>query len=126
MPDSRWVCRRQTRGDEFRGLSRVILPVVIRDQERSIVVAQFQRWIGQRIRHTEGGQARPDAAHDNPVSRRAWSAQDEARDHDVVARADKGPRADIGQLRENGLTEIVDFNQTDTRGALFLPLTIAV
>ena len=37
-----------------------------------------------------------------------------ARDHDVVTRADKGPRADIGQLRQHGLTEVVDFNQGDT------------
>ena len=34
----------------YRCLRRIILPVVIPDQERSITVAQLQRWIGQRIR----------------------------------------------------------------------------
>ena len=39
----------------------VILPVVIRDQERSVAVAQLQRWIGQSVSHSKGSQARPDA-----------------------------------------------------------------
>src|SRR5437763_4923518 len=35
------VCRRQTGSGQLRGLSRVVLPVVIRDQKRSIAIAQF-------------------------------------------------------------------------------------
>ena len=49
----RCVCRGETRGGQFRRLRRVILPVVIRGQERSVAVAQLQRWIGQSIRHSE-------------------------------------------------------------------------
>ena len=37
------VCRRQTRGGDLRGLRRVILPVVIRAEKRSISIAQCQR-----------------------------------------------------------------------------------
>jgi hypothetical protein len=62
------VSRRKTRSSELRGLSRVILPVVIRNNERSIAVAQLERWIDQRARHTKGSQARSDTARDNSVS----------------------------------------------------------
>ena len=85
MPDSNGFVGRQTCGDEFRGLGRVILPVVIRKEKRSIVVAQLQRWIGQGVRHTQGSQARSDPAHDNPVIAGAV-AQDEARNDDVAPR----------------------------------------
>jgi hypothetical protein len=43
------VCRREIRSSQFRGLNRVVLPVVIRDEERSVAVAQLQRWICQRV-----------------------------------------------------------------------------
>ena len=117
MPDSRWFGRRQTRRGQFRRLGRIILPVVIRDEERSIIVAQLQRWIGQRIRHSDRSQAGTDAAHDDPVIAAAV-AQNEAGDHDVVTRADKGARADISQLRGDSLIEVVNFNQGDTRGVV--------
>src|ERR1700682_4406846 len=88
-----WVCRRQTRRGNYRRLSRVILPVVIRDEKRSVTVAQLQGWIGQRVRHTKASQARTNAARHDSV-RAAVVAQDEARDHYVVTRADEGARAD--------------------------------
>ncbi len=72
--------------------SRVILPVVIRDQERSIAVAKFQRRIGQRIRYTQRSKAGADAAHDDIV-RYGAVAEQESGDHDVIAGADKGARA---------------------------------
>ena len=118
------VCRRQTRGNQFRRLSRVILPVVVRSDKRSIAVAQLQRWIGQRISHSKCRQAGADTAHHDPVIA-VVTAQHEARDHDVVPCADKGSRANIGQLRRNCLTEVVNFNQA-TPEVLFLPRTIAV
>ena len=37
------------------------------DEERSITVAQLQRWIGQRIRHSRRREARTDATHHDPV-----------------------------------------------------------
>ena len=48
----------------------VILPVVIRSEERSIAVAQFQRRIGQRIRHSRRREAGANTAHHNPVVHR--------------------------------------------------------
>ena len=48
-----WISRRQARCGQFRGLIWIILPVVIRDEERSVLVTQLQRWIGQRVRHTK-------------------------------------------------------------------------
>ena len=82
------VCRRETRRDDFRGLHRVILPVVIRDEKRSITVAQLQRWICQRVWHTKGRQAGTNASRHDSVHA-AVTTQDEARDHYVVTRADK-------------------------------------
>ena len=52
MPDSRLLVGARPAAAQFRRLRRIILPVVIRDQERSITVAQLQRRIGQRIRHS--------------------------------------------------------------------------
>ena len=37
---------------EVRRLQRIVLPVVIRDEQRSVSVVQLERWIGQRVRHT--------------------------------------------------------------------------
>ena len=48
----------------------------------------------------------------------AVAAQDEARNHDVVPRADKGPRADIAQFRGRCRIEIVDFDQAHTRAVI--------
>ena len=56
------VCRRQTRGSQFGRIGRVILPVVVRDQERSITVAQLQGRIGQRVWYSRPGQAGTDTA----------------------------------------------------------------
>ena len=53
------VGRRETGGRQFRGLSRVILPVVIEDEQRSVVVAQLQGWIGERVRHTKAARLGP-------------------------------------------------------------------
>src|ERR1022692_1326128 len=83
------VCRLETVGNEFRSLCRVILPVVIRDEKHSITVAQLQRWIGQRVSHTKGRQARTKASRYDSVHA-AVVAQDEARDHYVVSRAHEG------------------------------------
>ena len=69
----------------------------------------------------------PAAARLGPRPRTTiWSlplviAQSEAGDDDVVTGADKGPRADVGQLRQDGLAEIVNFNQGDTRGVVLAP-----
>ena len=93
-----WVCRRETVGHEFRGLGLVILPVVIRDQKRSITVAQLQRWIGQRVGHTKASQAGTYASRYDSVHA-AVVAQDETRDHYVVTRVHKRARADITQFR---------------------------
>ena len=90
-------------------MSRIILPVVIREEERCIAVAQLQRWIRQRVSHSRRSEAGADTTHHDSVIAIAV-AQDEARDNYVVTRADKGPRANIGQLRENCLTEVVNFN----------------
>ena len=114
------VCGRQTRGGQFRGLGGIILPVVIPQHERSVVVAQLQRRICQRTRHTKDGQAGADTADDDPVVA-ALVAQDETRDDDVVAGADEGARADVGQLRGNGQTEIVHFNQGDAGSVIVAP-----
>ena len=67
MADSRLFVGARPAGNQFRGLGRVILPVVIRDEERSITVAQLQRWIGQRIRHTKGSQAGTNASRYDSV-----------------------------------------------------------
>ncbi len=77
--------RRETGRGQLRGLSGIILPVVIREEERSITVAQFQRWIGQRARQPQSRQAGPDTARDDPVIA-AVAAQDETRDDDVARR----------------------------------------
>ena len=68
-------------------------------------------------RYAKGSQARPDSAHDNAVST-AIASQDEARDHDVGTRVDKGPRANVTQLRGYCLIEVVSFNQRDPRGVI--------
>ena len=52
MADSRLLVGARPAAVRFSRLNRIILPVVIRDQERSITVAQFQRRIGQRVRHS--------------------------------------------------------------------------
>ena len=116
-----WVCRRQTRSGQFRGLRRVILPVVVA-QARSAPLLSRSSSVGLASAFGTPKAVRlgPIPRSDNPVIA-AVVAQDEARDHDVVARADKGPRADIGQLRQNGLTQVVDFNQADTRRCYSCP-----
>ena len=76
--------RRQRRGDArprlfvgarpaavICGLRRVILPVVVREQERSITVAQLQGWIGQRVRHTKTNKAGADT-HVTILSSPVW------------------------------------------------------
>src|ERR1700730_13247052 len=92
------VARRETRRGAVRSLGCVILPVVIGHKQRSIAVAKLQRWIGQRVRDTKGNQAWSNAADYDSVVTRAVP-QREARNHYVATCADKGPRAEIGQLR---------------------------
>src|ERR1044071_10398843 len=48
-----WTCRLQSRSDEFGGLGGIVLPVVIRADERSIDVTQLQGWIGQLVGHRQ-------------------------------------------------------------------------
>ncbi len=38
-------------------------------------------------------------------------AQDETGNDYIVARADESPRANVRQLRQDGLTKVVNFNQ---------------
>ena len=115
------VCRHQTRRGDFRSLQRVILPVVIRDEKGSITVAQLQRWICQdrRSRERSGSEARADTTDYYSVIG-GVAAEEEARNHDVVVRADEGARAQVGQFRANSLVEVVDFNQGHPR-AVILP-----
>ena len=52
---------RQTSRSNYRGLDRVILPIVIRPDEHSITVAQLKGWIRQHGRYAHCGQTRTDA-----------------------------------------------------------------
>ena len=78
-----WVCRREARSNQFRGLSGVVLPVVIGDEQRSIAVAKLQCWIGQHIWHTRGRKAGTNATRYDSV-RATVVAQHEARDDNVL------------------------------------------
>src|SRR5205085_11405375 len=89
---------------------------IIRIQQGAIAVAQFEGWIDQSIRYPKGYQARPDSPyHDVGI---AVPAQNEARDHDIGTRADKGSRADIGQRRRGCVTKIINFHQAYACGII--------
>ena len=107
------VCGRETGRGNFRGLRRIILPVVIGNEKRSITVSKLQGWIGQRRRDTSGSQTGAKAAHDDSVIARVVT-QNEACDDDVATCRAESTCADIGQLRQGGLTEVVDFEQGHT------------
>lgn len=59
------VCRCETRRDDLRGLHQAVLPVVIRDEKRSISIAQFQPLIcrHRRSRKRPGNEAGADVPH---------------------------------------------------------------
>ena len=99
------------------GIRSVILPIVIREEERSIFIAQLQGRISQRIRHPKTSQARPDSTNDNPV-KAAVATQDKARDHDVARVTDKGPSTYVGQFRVDSLVQVVNFDQSHTRSVI--------
>ena len=107
------VDRRETRSGQFGGLSRIVLPVIISEEESSIPIAQLQRGIFQQIGHTRGGEAGSEAANYDSV-RSGVVTQDEARDNDIAACPDKGTGTDVGQFRGGFVIEVVDFDQADT------------
>ena len=108
------VLKRQSCRSNDCSLARVILPVVVRGQERSIGVVQLKGRIGQHTRLF------PQAARLGPIPRTMMlyhrcRSKDEARDHDVSARAHKRARADIGQFRVRCWIQIVNFHQGHSR-----------
>ena len=113
-----WARRRQAGRGNFRGLNRIFLPVVIRNQDRTIAVAQFQIRIGQRAGHAQCRKAGANAAHDHSIesARLRRLAQEEAGNYHVVTGADKGPGAQVRHLRFRSLIEIVDFDQGNAGG----------
>ena len=114
------VCRRETRRSQFRRLSRVILPVVIRDQERSVAVAQFQRWIGQGVGH-------PGAVRLGPIPRTTILSSPllPPRMKPAITMSFPVPTKArvliLASFDENCLTEVVDFNQADPGGVAIAP-----
>ena len=95
------IFRRKAVRGELRGRDRIVLPVVVCDQERAIAVAQFQGRIGQNVTQTRLGERRSDAAHGHRGAAIAVP-KNEASDHHIVTRSDKAARADVGQLRRRG------------------------
>src|SRR5688500_4428417 len=98
----------------------VILPVVVREQSNAVIVAKFERWVGESVGYTKCCQTRTEAAHSDPVIA-TLTAQNEAGNDDVAPGTDEGPRTDVRQLGRNGLAQVVDLNQSDTRGVVLAP-----
>src|SRR5204862_7780237 len=101
------VHRRETCPGDFRCLGRVILPVVIRDQERSVIITKLQRWVLEQGRAAAPARyARVDTTDHNVVAA-VVTGQDDARDDNGVTRGDKSAGADVGQFGRDGRTKIV-------------------
>ena len=107
------VCQRQTRGGKFRRLSRVILPVVVRNQERSITVAQLQSRIRQPVRDSRRREAGANTTHHDPVTTAGPPSIKPAITM-LSPVPTKARGTNIGQLRGGFCVEVIDFNQGDT------------
>ncbi|PYJ10181.1 MAG: hypothetical protein DMF06_07070 [Verrucomicrobia bacterium] len=108
------IRRREAGGGNDGGLGRIVLPVVIGEQKRSLTVPELQDWISQHSRHASSSEAGAEAPDDERVIT-SRVAQGESRNDDILAGADHGAGAQVGQFRRESLTEIVDFDQANAR-----------
>src|SRR5205085_3864537 len=105
------VGRREGGIGEFGRLIGVILPVVVRADERSVIIPKLQcrvsQWVGYSRSETGTYSADDNPAHAGLIS------QDETRDHDITARADAGAGADVAQPGCGSGVGMENFNQAD-------------
>jgi len=100
---------------QFSSLDRIILPVIVSDEEHAIAVTKLKGRISQEIRNvSEGG---PNRANDDFFASSSVS-EDKPGDHDIVAGLDKAARADVSELRIGGQVEIVHFDDANAGSAI--------
>ena len=97
MPDSRGFCGASPWAVSCAADAESSCQLSLAMSSSAIAVAQLQGRIGQQVAQAELRQRRPDPAH-HDAGVLVASSEDEASDHDVVARLDKAARADVGQL----------------------------
>src|SRR5437868_6954065 len=91
------------------------LPVIIRGNQRSGAIVQFQCGISHWIRNAILTELRANGANDHSL----WlsALNNEPADHHVVARLHKGARTDIAQDRIGTGAKIVHLDQSNSSGA---------
>src|SRR6266576_4018127 len=92
------------------------LPVIIRGNQRSSAIVQFQCGISHWIRNAILTELRANGANNYPFGSRAL--HDKPADHHVVARLHKGARTDIAQDRISTGAKIVHLYESNSSGAV--------
>src|SRR5438105_4696650 len=92
------------------------LPVIIRGNQRSGAIVQFQCGISHWIRDAILTELRANGANNYPFGSRAL--HDKPADHHVLARLHKGARTDIAQDRIGTGAKIVHFYESNSSGAV--------
>ena len=71
------------------------LPIIVRSNQSSYAVVQFQSWISQYVGHSKWRELRANGTDDDHL----WSValDDEAANHYIVRCLDKAASADVGQ-----------------------------
>src|SRR2546423_3828914 len=100
----------ETVGAKLGRLVWIILPIVVRGDNTTVIVMELQGRIGQDRIEAKLGQRWSNPSDYYPCG--STAADDESSDHDVVIRQNKATRADVTQLRIDRLAEVIEFDET--------------
>ena len=109
---------RESRRLNLRGLQGILLPIVVRRDDGPLVIVQFKNRIGQGASYAEGGEGGTDRTNEDIGG--LITGDNEAANHDTVARLHERTRGNIYNLGRGGLAvDIENLNQRHTARRIY-------